>query len=232
MAHIGQKDETGFNYTWDCGGTVIHSKFVLTAAHCVIRERLVGTKEKDLVVRLGAHNTTDGDVYEVANKIPHPDYDEKTYANDIALLELTKTVVFNDQVRPACLTTSSGEEYDNMTVSGWGRYSRNKANDQAPELRKAELKLFKFSECPDVPQEMYICAGGDKNGSDSCDGDSGGPLARWHQEWGSCLGQVFAVVSRGSYCHTTSPRSKYTKVFYYLQWIENVVWPVTRENTD
>ncbi|XP_015036817.2 trypsin-3-like [Drosophila pseudoobscura] len=230
MAHIGLTNPRA----WICGGTLIHSKFVLTAAHCVILERAVGTEEPGFLVRLGGHNSTDGAIYEVAEKIPHPDYKEEDGTkNDIALLKLTKTVVFNDQVKPACLPTTSGQEHAKMTVSGWGLYSSYEPNKPAPQLRKADVTQFKYAECNEeneVLQEMKICAGGENDASDSCQGDSGGPLAIWHPEWGSCLGQVFGIVSEGSFCDTKSPRTIYTRVFYYLQWIEDIVWK-TREET-
>lgn len=58
--------------------------------------------------------------------------------------------------------------------------------------------------------------------SDSCEGDSGGPLQYIQSK--SSLAQIVGIVSYGIGCGTILP-SIYTRVSYYSYWIETIVWP-------
>ena len=50
----------------------------------------------------------------------HEKYDRKKKNNDIAILKLHKALIFNDDVKPACLPDSS-VSYDGVGIaSGWG----------------------------------------------------------------------------------------------------------------
>lgn len=77
-----------------CGGTLISSRTVVTAAHCVYNQN-------DLkVVRLGEHNLRQNDGatpvdYLIQRKIVHPNYNPDTSENDIALLILEEDVRFS-----------------------------------------------------------------------------------------------------------------------------------------
>lgn len=72
-----------------------------------------------------------------------------------------------------------------------------------------------------VIEDVQICAGTD--GKDTCQGDSGGPLAIYDKE-NHCMYDVIGVTSLGKLCGSITP-GIYTRVFYYLQWLENTVWP-------
>lgn len=67
------------------------------------------------------------------------------------------------------------------------------------------------------------CAFDSKRNSDSCQGDSGGPLQYFPTD-NSTLATIVGVVSFGLSCGTDIP-SIYTRVSYYLDWIEAIVWP-------
>merc|ERR1719458_433646 len=68
-----------------CGGTLISSTHVLTAAHCTD-----GSAASSIRVILGEHNIADSDFnrVDVAEIINHPNYDSRTTDNDYAILRL------------------------------------------------------------------------------------------------------------------------------------------------
>lgn len=72
-----------------------------------------------------------------------------------------------------------------------------------------------------VHKSQY-CVYDSEHMNDSCDGDSGGPLQLI--EPNSNLVQIVGIVSFGISCGTSLP-SIYTRVAYYLYWIETIVWP-------
>lgn len=86
-------------------------------AHCV--QSFGG---KPTVVRLGDQNLAETDEgakpkeYEIENTIKHEGYDQSTRENDIALIKLSKDVVFDvKHIRPACL--QQDEKYNKTVVA-------------------------------------------------------------------------------------------------------------------
>ena len=87
-----------------CGGTLVASRYVVTAAHC-----LEGSLPSELAVVLGEHDTTvtgEGSLGElslaVAAIFSHENYDSFTLDNDISLLELAEEVDITTYT-PACM---------------------------------------------------------------------------------------------------------------------------------
>merc|ERR1712212_399042 len=104
-----------------CGGSIVSSNMVVTAAHCCD-----GQSASRLGVAVGSHklHSTDSDQENIQVKrvIQHEDYDSWTINNDICLLELESSVTMGSHVAAIALP-SANEEYSEgtmCTVTGWG----------------------------------------------------------------------------------------------------------------
>lgn len=69
--------------------------------------------------------------------------------------------------------------------------------------------------------DSQYCAYDPQARNDACQGDSGGPLQTFLSP---AIGTIIGVVSFGISCGTQLP-GVYTRVAYYLDWIEAIVWP-------
>ena len=84
------------------------------------------------------------------------------------------------------------------------------------------LELFRFEESlRDGLSQGQYCTYDPRNISDSCKGDSGGPVQYLKSPR---IPMVVGVISFGFGCGNGLP-SINTRVAYYLDWIESVVWP-------
>lgn len=105
------------------------------------------------------------------------------------------------------------------------------------ELRKTQVKTMKLSECNTTLlnynarvnlaafrgiSEGQYCAFDPSGRNDSCQGDSGGPLQLLIGP-DSDMATVVGIVSIGIGCGSTLP-ALYTRVAYYVEWIESIVW--------
>lgn len=107
----------------NCGGFLISSRFVMTAAHCV------NGKSGVPVVRLGTENRENRLIEETVQRIfIHPDYKEKSagargYPNDIALLLLEQRVKYSPKVKPIKLPSKKIQDLHRYPAmaSGFGR---------------------------------------------------------------------------------------------------------------
>ena len=157
-----------------CGGTLISSTHVLTAAHCT-----EGSAASSIRVLLGEHNIADS-VYnrvDVAEIINHPNFNSETLDNDYAILRLANPIDFTIEVSPACLPADLSATYAGVlaSVTGWGTLSSG--GSRPSTLQEVEVTVTTNVECNSAYDSItsnMVCAA--DSGKDSCQGDSGGPL--------------------------------------------------------
>ncbi|XP_011633446.1 serine protease snake-like [Pogonomyrmex barbatus] len=229
MAALGRLFGQTFSYM--CGGTLISHTWVLSAAHCTY-----GPNGDPTNVRIGFYELTNqaGIMIAISDMIRHPEYLPPELYADIALILLESPVTFSLAIRPACLYQRYDFVPKNAWVSGWG--ATEFAGDASNRLQKAQLTLISNVKCSEkhntsieVPHGIstnMICAGdvrGNRS-SDTCEGDSGGPLQIIHPQ-NDCLFQVIGITSFGQACGIGDTPGVYTKVSPYLSWIESYVWP-------
>merc|ERR1719412_3593192 len=198
-----------------CGGTLISSTHVLTAAHCTD-----GAAASNIRVLLGEHNIADSvfNRVDVAEIINHPDWNSQRIDNDYAILRLAKPVTFTNEVAPACLPADTAATYAGVvaTVTGWGRLIHE--GNQPTTLQEVDLTVTTKSACEnaygghDITDNM-ICAAA--SGKSSCNGESGGPLIAPENGRQALIG----VVSFGVSCATDFYPSVFARVTEKMSWI-------------
>ncbi|XP_014367559.2 spaetzle-processing enzyme isoform X2 [Papilio machaon] len=224
----------GVNVTkFDCGGSIISSRYILTAAHCVVTDGATLTNvdiymsEYDKrTFPMDCKTSADGQkscitnvVVQAEKVVPHTGFNSKTLKNDIALIRLRETAPYTEFIRPICLPPfdiNSQAFFDlPLPVAGWGRNVQFESNIKQSTV----LNLVPRNDClkyyPYL-QASHMCAMG-KTGEDTCKGDSGGPLMMIYGGKYYVVGIVSGKRSDVP-CGTAVP-SLYTNVFVYSQWI-------------
>ncbi|KAK7096036.1 trypsin-like [Littorina saxatilis] len=206
-----------------CGGTLIDSHHVVTAAHCFEDTYLdywtVGLGLTD--ISYVSHSNKHG----VAHISVHGSYDKNTHHNDIALVVLSSPVDIRGQsVRPACLP-QSGESFESRycTVTGWG--ASHSGGGAVRYLQEVDIPVITNNLCKYYLgsgaqiTSKQICAGLTQGGKDACQGDSGGPMVcEKDGVW-----KLAGVVSWGVGCAERYTPGVYTRVSEYLDWISTAV---------
>ena len=117
-------------YSRFCGGTILDSKTVVTAAHCMQSD--MNTVNGYVMAGNIGWGFGSNNNFKIAQVINHPEYVEATLQNDISILKLAEPLPFGDDIQPMCLPAGdyvpdSGKK---CYASGWGRIQGGNLNSQ------------------------------------------------------------------------------------------------------
>ncbi|KAJ0169870.1 hypothetical protein K1T71_014476 [Dendrolimus kikuchii] len=212
--HVGIYTKITKPYMQICGGTIVTSTSVISAAHCFWSDNTNTKPPSDYVVAAGKIYRPWNDVNDIyAQKTEVMDIkipilyfgSSANYQNDLAVLKLVTAIAFNRFVRPICLDFNEETHWNQLDdasrkVAGWGL--KTEEGEASLVLKAVFLPIGDLDKCVNESPVAFkpyitsdkICAGY-TNGTAVCKGDSGGGLTFHRVENGVYKHYLQGVVS-------------------------------------
>ncbi|CAI9587222.1 unnamed protein product, partial [Staurois parvus] len=132
-----------------CGASLVSPTMLLSAAHCFQDSNSVRYSDPSVwTAYLGLHDqstkTSSKDVVmrKIKRVVANRGFNDFTYDNDIAMLELESPVTYTDFIQPICIPESTHvfPVGKSIWVTGWGALSEGGTG--ATVLQKAEIRII------------------------------------------------------------------------------------------
>nr|XP_022902959.1 transmembrane protease serine 11A-like [Onthophagus taurus] len=199
-----------------CAGTLIHSNYVLSSAHCCLNDDIVVSTNKKItnVIRQHYKYHNSNEKYDHALKgydvcvmqLGQRMDDVKTKLVDLVTPTMWQKMVKENQIKN-CLILG----FDTLSLKFRSKTKKDKENHS--NYRCGNVSVIENRRCPNIDQ-WTICAYELTNGtSDFCREDAGGPLM--------CDGVQIGILSFGIFCGQ-SP-GVYTRVDTHIDFIKSII---------
>ncbi|XP_046750438.1 uncharacterized protein LOC124413710 isoform X1 [Diprion similis] len=240
---------------FQCGATIIQDNLLLTAAHCVYDHVLktVEIPEKFHVITGNKFRDYDSPLHDsrIVQKaavksihIPceYSGSQSNYYGSDIAIIELQKPFKLSGVSNPVCMDVLGTKERLVKSgsvgrLAGFGRTGSGPSTatlvtTNNPYIALSECTVSNNNEDKELTGNDKFCVGSG-NGTDSCEGDSGGGLVfendgNWYVM--GVLSTSFRPSSGNGTCDGNAT-SLYTKVPAYMSWIRKVISSLERHQS-
>jgi secreted trypsin-like serine protease len=215
------------NGPYRCGGTLIHPDIVMSAAHCYVELVHNGIQIQSITASVNRTSITGirtGYEYDrnVVELLVHPEFNDVTNANDVALFKLHEEVSGVPMPR---LAQPGRTPRVGTRVKAIGQGLLSESGMYASRLQIVEVNVVSYGDCNDgdsyngaVEPAAMICAGTNQGGKDACSGDSGGPLLRQNDFPNEDV--VIGITSWGAGCGRAEKFGVYAKISSYIGFIQ------------
>ncbi len=179
--------ENGKSFATACGGSILDSTHILTAAHCVDAKGTTNPHPPAAFLVTAGDSDVNGpsptaQMRGVSSIRTHPYYNPlPNIKDDVAVLELSSPLELSAEgnaqaisLVPAGATPAPGTA---LSVSGYGKENGAEGSEPNGKLYSTTLTAISSDACREavgVNSAVLLCA--QSASSSSCEGDSGGPL--------------------------------------------------------